>query len=77
LEENSLLDQYCDRQGLQIDLECGYHNLSKFIEALETYRYVIQIISLRMIPGETPGKKQLARLEIAIVSKKKELLSGG
>jgi Tfp pilus assembly protein PilO len=76
LDDNPLLDEYCDRQGLQIDLECEYHQLAKFIETLETYRYVIEIISLRMIPGENLGKKQLARIEIAIVSKKKELLSG-
>jgi Tfp pilus assembly protein PilO len=76
LDDNPLLDEYCDRQGLQIDLECEYHQLAKFIETLETYRYAIEIISMRMIPGENLGKKQLARIEIAIVSKKKELLSG-
>ncbi len=76
LEENPLLDEYCERQGLQIDLQCGYHQLARFIQELETYTYLIEIISLRLIPGENVGKEQLARIEIAIISKKKELLSG-
>ncbi|MBN1493923.1 MAG: type 4a pilus biogenesis protein PilO [Candidatus Omnitrophica bacterium] len=74
LGQDALLDKYCDRQGLQIDLESGYHQLAKFIQKLETHNYIFQIISLRMIPGESADKKQLARLELAAISKKRDLL---
>lgn len=74
LGEDPLLDEYCERHGLQIDLECGYHQLANFIQKLETHKYIIQIISLRMIPGEQ-GKTQLARLDIAVISKKKDFLT--
>ena len=70
-DDDELLNKYCERHGLQIDLECGYHQLAQFIQKLETHQYIIQIISLRMIPGEL-GKKQLARLEIAVISKKQD-----
>ncbi|MFC1809594.1 type 4a pilus biogenesis protein PilO [Candidatus Omnitrophota bacterium] len=72
--ENKRLDEYCDRQGLQLDLECGYHQLAKFISKLETHKYLIQILSLKMIPGEKAVKRHLARLELVVVSKKKGFL---
>jgi len=73
---DDLFLQYCDRSDFRLDVECGYHQLGKLVEKIENFKYLIRVVSLKIIPNPKSDKLHLARITIAVFSKKKDFLEG-
>lgn len=66
--------EYCTTHAFQIDMECGYHELGKFVDRIENYQNLARIISLQMLPGVKSEKIHIARMQLVIFGKMKELV---